>query len=63
MPWFQAQLQDRTEWLWFANAVVDAAGCPSRATIPTGQYDTHTHVRDNTRQNPTTRTGCRVVDA
>jgi len=51
MPWFQAQLQDPNgNWLWFANAVASTPlCCPSRATILTGQYDTHTHVRDNTQ--------------
>ena len=49
MPWFQAQLADpQGHWLWFPNAVVSTPlCCPSRATILTGRFDTHTNVRDN----------------
>ncbi len=49
MPWFQAQLADpEGHWLWFPHAVVSTPlCCPSRATILTGRFDTHTNVRDN----------------
>jgi N-acetylglucosamine-6-sulfatase len=49
MPWFQAQLEDPGgHWLWFSNAVASTPlCCPSRATILTGRFDTHTDVRDN----------------
>ncbi|MEP6757706.1 MAG: sulfatase-like hydrolase/transferase [Actinomycetota bacterium] len=51
MPWFQAQLEDPSgHWLWFPNAVASTPlCCPSRSTILTGRYDTHTQVRDNTQ--------------
>ena len=51
MPWFQSQLLDPAgHWLWFPNAVASTPlCCPSRSTILTGQYDTHTGVRDNTQ--------------
>ena len=49
MPWFQAQLADpEGHWLWFPHAVASTPlCCPSRATILTGRFDTHTNVRDN----------------
>ena len=49
MPWFQSQLEDPAgHWLWFPNAYASTPlCCPSRSTILTGRYDTHTDVRDN----------------
>jgi arylsulfatase A-like enzyme len=49
MPWFQSQLQDPNgHWLWFPHAVASTPlCCPSRATILTGRFDTHTNVRGN----------------
>jgi N-acetylglucosamine-6-sulfatase len=51
MPWLQSQLEDPSEhWLWFPRAVASTPlCCPSRATILTGRFDTHTNVRDNTQ--------------
>ncbi len=49
MPWLQSQIQDRSgHWLWFPNAVISTPMCcPSRASILSGQYSHHTHVRNN----------------
>ena len=49
MPWFQSQLEDPAgHWLWFPHAVASTPlCCPSRATILTGRFDTHTDVRNN----------------
>jgi arylsulfatase A-like enzyme len=49
MPWLQSQIQDPTgHWLWFPNAFIETPlCCPSRATILSGRYSRHTHVRTN----------------
>jgi N-acetylglucosamine-6-sulfatase len=49
MPWFQSQIQDPDgHWLWFPNAFIQTPlCCPSRATILSGLYSAHTHVRTN----------------
>ena len=49
MPWLQDQIQDPTGgWLWFPNAFISTPiCCPSRATILSGRYSHHTHVRTN----------------
>jgi arylsulfatase A-like enzyme len=49
MPWLQSQIQDPNgHWLWFPNAFIETPlCCPSRATILSGRYSRHTHVRTN----------------
>jgi arylsulfatase A-like enzyme len=49
MPWLQSQIQDPDgNWLWFPNAFISTPlCCPSRATILSGLYSRHTHVRTN----------------
>jgi arylsulfatase A-like enzyme len=49
MPWLQSQIRDpKGHWLWFPNAFIETPlCCPSRATILTGRYSHHTHVRTN----------------
>ena len=49
LPWLQAQIQDPDgSWLWFPNAFISTPlCCPSRATILSGLYSHHTHVRTN----------------
>lgn len=49
MPWLQSQIQDPSgHWLWFPNAIISTPlCCPSRATILSGRYSHHTHVRNN----------------
>ena len=49
MPWLQSQIQDPNgHWLWFPNAFIQTPlCCPSRATILSGRYSRHTHVRTN----------------
>ena len=49
MPWLQSQMQDPDgHWLWFPNAFIQTPlCCPSRATILSGRYSRHTHVRTN----------------
>ena len=49
MPWLQSQIRDREgHWLWFPNAFIETPlCCPSRATILSGLYSRHTHVRTN----------------
>lgn len=49
MPWLQAQIQGPDgSWLWFPNAFISTPlCCPSRATILSGLYSHHTHVRTN----------------
>jgi N-acetylglucosamine-6-sulfatase len=49
MPWLQSQIQARSgHWLWFPNAVISTPlCCPSRASILSGRYSHHTHVRNN----------------
>ena len=49
MPWLQAQIRDPDgSWLWFPNAFISTPlCCPSRATILSGRYSHHTHVRTN----------------
>jgi N-acetylglucosamine-6-sulfatase len=49
MPWLQSQIRDpRGHWLWFPNAFIETPlCCPSRATILSGRYSRHTHVRTN----------------
>jgi arylsulfatase A-like enzyme len=49
MPWLQSQIRDPNgHWLWFQNAFIQTPlCCPSRATILSGRYSRHTHVRTN----------------
>ena len=49
MPWLQSQIQDPSgHWLWFPDAIISTPMCcPSRATILSGRYSHHTHVRNN----------------
>ncbi len=49
MPWLQSQIEDPNgHWLWFPRAFIQTPlCCPSRATILSGQYSHHTHVRNN----------------
>jgi N-acetylglucosamine-6-sulfatase len=49
LPWLQSQVQDPDgHWLWFPNAFIQTPlCCPSRATILSGRYSRHTHVRTN----------------
>ena len=49
MPWLQSQILDPGgHWLWFPNAFIQTPlCCPSRATILSGRYSDHTHVRTN----------------
>jgi N-acetylglucosamine-6-sulfatase len=49
MPWLQSQIEDPVRhWLWFPNAFIQTPlCCPSRATILSGLYSAHTHVRSN----------------
>ena len=48
-PWLQSQIQDPDgHWLWFPDAFIQTPlCCPSRATILSGRYSRHTHVRTN----------------
>jgi N-acetylglucosamine-6-sulfatase len=48
-PWLQSQIRDRdAHWLWFPDAFIQTPlCCPSRATILSGRYSRHTHVRTN----------------
>ncbi|MGZ5301262.1 MAG: sulfatase family protein [Actinomycetota bacterium] len=49
LPWLQSQIRDQDgHWLWFPNAFIETPlCCPSRATILSGLYSRHTHVRTN----------------
>ena len=49
LPWLQSQVLDPDgQWLWFPNAFIQTPlCCPSRATILSGRYSRHTHVRTN----------------
>ena len=49
LPWLQSQIGSRDgHWLWFPNAFIETPlCCPSRATILSGRYSRHTHVRTN----------------
>jgi len=49
LPWLQSQVEDADgHWLWFPNAFIQTPlCCPSRATILSGRYSRHTHVRTN----------------
>jgi N-acetylglucosamine-6-sulfatase len=49
LPWLQSQVEDPDgHWLWFTNAFIQTPlCCPSRATILSGRYSRHTHVRTN----------------
>jgi N-acetylglucosamine-6-sulfatase len=49
MPWLQSQILDPGgHWLWFPNAFIQTPlCCPSRATILSGRFSAHTHVRRN----------------
>lgn len=49
MPWLQSQIQDLNGyWTWFPNAIISTPMCcPSRASILSGRYSHHTHVRNN----------------
>jgi N-acetylglucosamine-6-sulfatase len=49
LPWLQAQVEDADgHWLWFPDAFIQTPlCCPSRATILSGLYSRHTHVRTN----------------
>ncbi len=49
LPWLQSQVQDPGgHWLTFPNAFIQTPlCCPSRATILSGLYSRHTHVRTN----------------
>ncbi len=49
LPWLQSQVEDpEGHWLWFPNAFIQTPFCcPSRATILSGRYSRHTHVRTN----------------
>jgi len=49
LPWLQSQVEDPDgHWLWFPNAFIQTPlCCPSRATILSGLYSRHTHVRTN----------------
>ncbi len=48
-PWLQSQIRDRGgNWLWFPEAFIQTPiCCPSRATILSGRFSRHTHVRTN----------------
>jgi N-acetylglucosamine-6-sulfatase len=49
LPWLQSQIRDPDgHWLWFPDAFIQTPlCCPSRATILSGRYSGHTHVRTN----------------
>jgi N-acetylglucosamine-6-sulfatase len=49
LPWLQSQIRNRdAHWLWFPEAFIQTPlCCPSRATILSGRYSRHTHVRTN----------------
>ena len=49
MPWLQSQIRDPNgHWIRFPNAFIQTPlCCPSRATILSGRYSHHTHVRTN----------------
>ncbi len=49
LPWLQSQIRDPNgHWLSFPNAFIQSPlCCPSRATILSGLYSRHTHVRTN----------------
>ncbi|MEO8422625.1 MAG: sulfatase [Actinomycetota bacterium] len=49
LPWLQSHIRDRDgHWLWFPEAFIQTPlCCPSRATILSGRYSRHTHVRTN----------------